>query len=100
MTGLRDPAHTPHMPKFLIEVPHDPGAQPCARAMKVLLETGTHWLTNADFGCLDGVHKAWLTIDVESHVEAQMLLPPAFRPDATIVRLCKFGDLITKHEGS
>jgi hypothetical protein len=88
------------MPKFLIEVPHDPGAQPCARAMKVLLATGTHWLTNADFGCLDGVHKAWLTIDVESHVEAQMLLPPAFRADATIVRLCKFDDLITKHEGS
>jgi hypothetical protein len=73
------------MPKFLIEVPHEPDVLSCARAIKVLLESGSHFLTHADFGCHDGVHKGWN------------------RREATIVELCKFGldeldDLIKHHE--
>jgi len=91
------------MPKFLIEVPHEAEVVACARAVKVLLESGSHFLTHADFGCHDGVHKAWLVVDVDSKDEARNIVPPAFRRQASVVQLCKFGineldDLIKRHE--
>ena len=92
------------MPRFLIEVPHESGTVACARANKVLLESGSHFLTHADFGCNDGVHKAWIVVDVDSKDEARDMLPPGYRRPATIVQLNKFGleeldDLIKRHEG-
>ena len=45
------------MPRFLIEVPHEDEKVACARAVQVLLSTGSHFMTNADFGCIDGDHK-------------------------------------------
>jgi hypothetical protein len=90
------------MAKFLIEVPHESETIACARAAKVLLETGSHFLTHADFGCCDGVHKAWIVVDVENKEEARNMLPAAYRRQASVVQLCKFGldeldDLITRH---
>ena len=90
------------MPKFLIEVPHESEVVACARAVKVLLESGSHFLTHADFGCHDGVHKAWITVELDSKEEARNTLPPVYRRQATIVQLTKFGlqeldDLIRDH---
>ena len=92
------------MPKFLIELAHESKVVSCARANKVLLESGSHFLTHADFGCCDGVHKAWIVVDVDSKDEARNILPLIYRRQATIVQLCKFGlneldDLIKLHEG-
>jgi hypothetical protein len=92
------------MAKFLIEVPHESEVVSCARAIKVLLESGSHFLTHADFGCHDGVHKAWIVVDVDSKDEARNMLPPVYRRRAAIVQLCKFelnelDDLIKRHEG-
>jgi len=78
------------MAKFLIEVPHEEERVACAHAAHILLSTGSHYLTNADFGCLDGVHKAWITVDVESKEAARSILPPAYRSQAIIVKLNKF----------
>lgn len=78
------------MPKFLIEVPHEEETVACARAVKILLESGSHFLTHADFGCKDGVHKAWAIVDVDTKSEARNLLPPFYRPLATVVGLNKF----------
>ena len=91
------------MARFLIEVPHESEVVSCSRAAKVLLESGSHFLTHADFGCRDGVHKAWIVVDVESKDEARNLLPVAYRLHASIVQLNKFGlneldDLIKRHE--
>jgi hypothetical protein len=93
-----------HMAKFLIEVPHESEVVACARAVKVLLESGSHFLTHADFGCKDGVHKAWIVVDLDNREEARAILPPAYRRQATIVELCKFSiqeldDLIKVHGG-
>ena len=49
------------MPQFLIEVPHPEETLACAKIVKVFLSTGSHFLTHADWGCMDGVHSAWLT---------------------------------------
>jgi len=92
------------MPRFLIEVPHESGPVSCARANKVLLESGSHFLTHADFGCTDSVHKAWIIVDVDSKDEARQILPPVLRGQASIVQLNKFGlkeldDFIRRHEG-
>jgi len=78
------------MERYLIEVPHEPEVQACARAVHVFLASGSHLLTHADWGCLDGVHSAWLIVEAESKDEARYTVPPAFRADAKVVGLNKF----------
>lgn len=78
------------MPRFFIEVPHESEEVACARAVHELLKTGSHFLTNADFGCLDGDHKAWITVEVDSKEAARAIIPPEYRHNAKIVQLNKF----------
>ena len=54
------------MEKFLIEVPHEETESECINAVRIFYQTGSHFLTNADWGCEDGEHKAWLLVDVEN----------------------------------
>ena len=77
------------MGRFFIEVPHEADTVACARVIETFLKTGSHFLTNADWGCLDGEHKAWIIVEVESKEEARCILPPAFRSQARIVGLTK-----------
>jgi hypothetical protein len=78
------------MAKFFIEVPHEAEAVACAKAVRVLLATGSHFLTNADWGCYDGEHKAWINLEVGSKEEARSILPVPYRSQAKIVQLNKF----------
>jgi hypothetical protein len=91
--------------RFLIEVPHEPEPRACALAVDVFLKTGSHFLTHADWGCMDGEHKAWIIVEVESKNEARSILPPAFRPQAKITRLNYFireqiDELLVRHQGT
>ena len=92
------------MPKFLIEVPHEAETLACARAVKIFLESGSHFMTRAEWGCRDGEHKAWLFADVDNKDQARAILPPAYRHDAKIVQLNHFtvqeiDDLLKFHSG-
>ena len=78
------------MARFLIELPHDPERVACARVVKVFLTSGSHLLTHADWGCMDGDHRAWLIVDVANKQEALGIIPPAFRASARIVGLNYF----------
>jgi len=78
------------MARFLIEVPHDAEPGACVRAVKAFLNTGSHFLTNADWGCYDGDHTAWIILDLENKKEALSVVPPGFRDHARIVKLNKF----------
>jgi hypothetical protein len=78
------------MTRYLIEVPHDPEVQACARVVQVFLATGSHLLAQADWGCMDGVHSAWISVETSSREEARNLVPPAFRAGAKITGLNKF----------
>jgi len=78
------------MAKFLIEVPHTAKKEDCEMAIRVFLNTGSHFLTNADWGCMDGEHKAWLILDIENKEQARNILPPVFRPQAKIIQLNRF----------
>lgn len=78
------------MPKFLIEIPHDSDVVECSRAVQALLSSGSHFVTNAEWGCKDGVHSAWMFVDVGSKAEAMAIVPPAFRGHSRIVGLNRF----------
>jgi hypothetical protein len=76
--------------KFLIEVPHEDATIACARAVEVFLTTGSHFLSHADWGCKDGVHKAWMIVEVDSKTEARNIVPPAFRAQTKVVQLNEY----------
>ena len=78
------------MARFLIEVLHEEERVACARVVEIFLKTGSHFLSRADWGCMDGEHKAWIIVDVENKDEARSILPPAFRSQAKIVQLNYF----------
>jgi hypothetical protein len=78
------------MSKYLIELPHGSEKVECLRSASILLNSGNHFLRNADWGCLDGEHKAWFFMDAESKEEALQVVPPAYRKDAQIHKLNKF----------
>ena len=78
------------MPRYLIELTHKEEHAACVRALRTIERYGAHLLTHADWGCKDGTHKGWLVVELDSHDEAMMLVPPEFRPEALIVQLNKF----------
>ena len=78
------------MARFLIEFPHEAERVACARTVQVFLRSGSHFLTNADWGCMDGDHRAWVIVDVANKDEARAIVPPAFRAKAKIVGLNSF----------
>ncbi len=91
------------MARFFVEIPHDPERIACARTVQAFLNSGSHFLTHADWGCLDGEHYAWMIIEVDSKEEARSILPPAFRARARIVKLNYFvmgeiDEILRQHE--
>jgi len=78
------------MARFLIEVPHPEEERACARVVQIFLSTGSHFLTLADWGCMDGAHSAWVIIEAENKEQARLVLPPPFRSEAKITGLNKF----------
>lgn len=78
------------MPAYLIEIPHSGNATECKQIIKLFLESGSHLLSNADWGCKDGIHKSWFIHDFDSKEQALLAVPPLLRHDAIIVELTKF----------
>jgi hypothetical protein len=92
------------MARFLIEVPHDATLKGCVRAIEVFHRTGSHFLSNADWGCKDGDHSAWMTVDVANKDEAMLIVPVPYRAGARVVQLNGFtedeiNELIRAHGG-
>lgn len=65
------------------------------------MATGSHFVTNAEWGCHDNEHKAWILVDIDSKKEALSILPPAFRAVAKVTKVVRFTslDLPTVTEG-
>lgn len=78
------------MAKFLIEVPHEGSKAACLRAIQVFKESGSHFLSHADWGCTDGDHRAVMIIETESKEAALRILPSAYKNRAKITRLSQF----------
>ncbi len=80
------------MPRFMIQVDHEAETSTCNRTVQVFRATGTHYLTHAEWGCLDGVHTAWMVVEVETREEARAIVPPVLRASARVISLNRFGN--------
>jgi len=78
------------MERYLIEVPHEATEASCNNAVRIFLQTGSHFLRQADWGCHDGEHKAWLIVEVENKDQARQIVPSFFRNDTRIIKLHTF----------
>lgn len=78
------------MNRYLIQVPHEDNKKSCELAVQVLKSSGSHFLTHADLGCHDGIHMAWLNVEVQNREEARMIVPPPYRDSATVIELQRF----------
>ena len=91
------------MPKYLIEVSHEAKKSACRQAVNAFRRTGSHFLTHADWGCPDDVHKAWITVEVDSKEDAMRIVPPEFRRDTRVITLQSFNaedfEAMGQHDG-
>ena len=78
------------MNRYMIQADHDPEEAACARVVKMFLESGSHFVANAEWGCLDGEHSAWIIVEAEDKAHARMIVPPALRSQAHIAQLNRF----------
>ncbi len=78
------------MPRFLIEVAHEDDVISCVKAVQIFLASGSHFLTNAEWGCFDGDHRCWMIVDVNDRNEARAIVPPGLRAQTRIVQLNLF----------
>lgn len=86
------------MKRYLLEVPHSASKKSCELAVSIFHSTGSHFLTNADFGCHDGVHKAWIVAEANNKTEAKRIVPTPFRDKVKVVMVEKLAlDNIEKH---
>lgn len=78
------------MARYLIEVPHGNKRKECLQSIAIFMNSGSHFLTNAEWGCHDGEHKAWFMMDADSKEEARTIIPPAYRERAKIMQIERF----------
>jgi len=78
------------MPSYLIEIPHSENPVECKQIIKLFVESGSHLLSNAHWGCKAGIHKSWFISDFNSAAEALQIVPPFLRHTAHIIELTKF----------
>ena len=75
------------MKKFLIEVPHAEDETACFRAIEMFIKSGSHFLANAEWGCKDNEHKAWMIVELESRDQAMRVVPSMYRDRAKVTEL-------------
>jgi hypothetical protein len=56
----------------------------------LFVESGSHLLANAHWGCRSGVHKSWFISDFNTRDEAMQIVPPFLRNSANIIELTTF----------
>lgn len=78
------------MATFLIEIPHSENTFECKQVIKLFVESGSHLLANAHWGCKSGIHKSWFISDFGSKEEALQVVPPFLRRSANVIELTTF----------
>ena len=73
------------MPRFLIVSPHT--HEECDRAFHEVITAG--YVTHFDWGCTDGDHTGWVTLEADNAKEALMVVPSFLRGKAHAVKLAK-----------
>ena len=76
------------MSRFVVISEHT--AEDCRATVKHFSEYYPGFLTHFEWGCYDNDHRAYATIEAESHDHALMAVPPAFRPKAKAIKVVTF----------
>jgi hypothetical protein len=79
------------MARYMIQSSHDPTHADCERFKQSIFRAGAHFVANAEWGCADDNHTAWLIVEAENDRDARLIVPPAMRETATVTRLNRFG---------
>ena len=72
---------------YLIEAPHSPDE--CAQAMDEALAKGPRFLAQFDWGCVEGEHTGWATVEADNESDARSMVPAVARSKARVVRVGK-----------
>ena len=72
---------------YLIEAPHSPDE--CAQAMDEALARGPRFLAQFDWGCVEGEHTGWATVEADNESEARGMVPAVAQSKARVVRVGK-----------
>ena len=81
------------MQRFIVISPHT--HEECKKAFNEVVAAG--YTTHFDWGCTDGDHTGWVTIEAENAKQALMVVPSFLRGNARAVKLAKInakGDLV------
>src|SRR6185312_16825719 len=78
------------MTTYLIEIPHSEDTVECQHVIKLFVESGSHLLSHAYWGCKSGVHKSYFISEFNSKDEALQIVPPFLRRSANIIELVTF----------
>ncbi|MHC4405376.1 MAG: hypothetical protein ACYTG0_37495 [Planctomycetota bacterium] len=78
------------MPRYLIELSHADEHAACVKALRAIERFGSHFVTQADWGCKAGTHSGWMIAELDSRDEAMQMVPPEFRQEVRIVQLNRF----------
>lgn len=78
------------MARFLVELEHEANPRACKQAYNIILSSGSHFLTNAEWGCEDNEHCCWIIVELGSKEEVLAILPPVYRKEARIVELKRY----------
>ena len=78
------------MTTYLIEIPHSENTYECKQVIKLFVESGSHLLANAHWGCKAGIHKSWFIGEFNSKEEAIQIIPPLLRHNASVIELIQF----------
>jgi hypothetical protein len=76
------------MARYIIQDSHE--VADCLKLLDAFMHAGAHYLTNAEWGCQDGDHTAWIVVEASSDNEARNMVPPVIRDRARLVRLNRF----------
>ncbi len=75
------------MPRYLIELTHSDEHTACVRALRAIEQYGSHFVTQANWGCKAGIHCGWLIVEVDSREEVMQIIPIEFRPQAKVTQV-------------
>lgn len=76
------------MAQYIIEASHTPDE--CMRVIDAVMLAGAHVLSNSNWGCPSGDHTAWIMVEADSDAVAHLMVPPAIRHSAKVVKITKF----------
>jgi hypothetical protein len=55
--------------------------------LDAFVKAGSHYMTRAEWGCLDDDHRSWAIVEAMDDAQAHFMVPPVLRPNAKVIRL-------------